>query len=88
MTCQEVSTLMSSGRARTRPVRQRLGLWLHLALCRHCRAFRGQLALIDQAARRLSLTIAGEPSPAFERSMLTRLQSSSPDRGAPPETAR
>jgi hypothetical protein len=39
ITCKQVSTLVSSGGLPAAPLTVRLGVRLHLAMCRHGRAF-------------------------------------------------
>jgi predicted anti-sigma-YlaC factor YlaD len=75
MTCKEVSTLASMGDVESAPMARRMAVWLHLAMCRHCRAFRGQMALIGRAARLVSEAFGREPSPSFEAKILEHLGS-------------
>jgi hypothetical protein len=75
MTCKEVSTLVSTGDVERAPMARRLAVWLHVAMCRHCRAFRRQIALIGRAARPVSEAFAREPSPSFEGKILEHLGS-------------
>jgi len=51
MKCREVSGLVSTGEVDTAPLRQRLGVWLHIAMCRHCRRFQQQLERLRRSAR-------------------------------------
>jgi hypothetical protein len=60
---QEVSTIVSTGEMRSAPARQRLAAWIHLAMCRHCRAFRRQ---VD--------ALTSEPSSALEHTIVNRLR--------------
>ena len=73
MTCQEVSTLVSTGDLQTASLTRRLGVGVHLAMCRHCRAFRRQVAAIGAAARALNAAFAAELRGAFEADMVQRL---------------
>ena len=73
MTCQEVSTLVSSGGRQASFLARRLGVGLHLAMCRHCRAFRRQVTAIGEAARALSAAYWTEPRAAFEADLVQRL---------------
>ena len=75
MTCKEVSTLVSMGEVAGAPVTTRMGVWMHLAMCRHCRAFRRQMALIGCAARLVATAFEREPSAAFEGRILDHLGS-------------
>jgi hypothetical protein len=50
-------------------------VWLHLAICRHCRAFRQQLVRMGGAARLVSEAFEREPSPGFEGKILQRVRS-------------
>lgn len=51
--CREVVDLVASESWRTAPLASRLGLALHLAMCRHCRAYVRGLRRLGDAARRL-----------------------------------
>ena len=75
MTCKEVSTLVSMGDVESAPMARRMAVWLHLAMCRHCRAFRHQIALIGRAARLVSEAFGREPAPSFEGKILEHLGS-------------
>jgi len=72
MTCKEVSTLVSTGDLQGAPLVKRLGVGL-LAMCRHCRAFRRQLATIGDGARALSPAFGAELGSAFEADVVQRL---------------
>jgi hypothetical protein len=74
MTCKEVSLTMSTGELETGPVSRRMAVWLHLAMCRPCRAFRRQLRSLGRAARHVSEVFEREPSGDFERTILKHLQ--------------
>ena len=73
MTCKEVSTLVSSGDLQAASLARRLGVGVHLAMCRHCRAFRRQVTAIGEAARALSAAYRTEPRAAFEADLVQRL---------------
>jgi hypothetical protein len=73
MTCKEVSTLASAGDLQAASLARRLGVGVHLAMCRHCRAFRRQLTAIGDAARALSAAFDAEPESAFEADLVQRL---------------
>ncbi len=66
MTCKEVSTLVSTGGLDDAPLRVRLAVRLHLSMCRHCRAFKGQLEALANATRVLSTSDAAELPTDFE----------------------
>lgn len=51
--CKHASHLMSQSMDRPLKVRERLGLWMHLAMCAMCRQFLSQLRLIRGALRRM-----------------------------------
>lgn len=73
MTCKAVSTLVSTGELARAPLRRRVAVWLHLAMCRHCRAFRRQLDMMARAAVIVAEAFEAEPSPDFERRTIDRL---------------
>ena len=60
MKCREVSGLVSTGDVETAPLRQRLGVWLHIAMCRHCRRFQRQLHQLRWRARTAADEAAAE----------------------------
>jgi anti-sigma factor ChrR (cupin superfamily) len=53
MTCKEVSTAVASEDLPRFSWRKRIGVRLHLLMCRHCRRYAAQLAAIGNAVRRL-----------------------------------
>ena len=75
MTCKEVSTLVSMDEVARAPVTTRMGVWMHLTMCRHCRAFRRQMALMGRAARLVVAAFEREPSAGFEGGILDHLRS-------------
>ncbi len=70
--CREVSTVTLQD-APPASLLGRAEIWLHLAMCRHCRAFRRQMALIHRAARVVGTAFDREPSAGFENKILDRL---------------
>ena len=73
MTCKEVSTLISKGELADAPLARRLAVRLHLAMCRHCRAFRRQVEAIAQAAR-AAAALNEEPGAEFESALIRRMR--------------
>lgn len=73
LTCKDLTTAVASDDLQRRSWRERLGIRLHLMLCRHCRRYVAQLAAIGNAARRLY-----RPKPpstdSLERSILESLR--------------
>ena len=61
MSCKQSSLLMSSGEVDRAPLRVRWAMWVHLFVCKSCRAFRVQLALLTDAARDVSHAAQDEP---------------------------
>ncbi len=52
--CKEVSRLVSESMDDQKlPFRKKLGLWMHLRLCRVCRGFVAQLRALREAATRM-----------------------------------
>jgi anti-sigma factor ChrR (cupin superfamily) len=72
LTCREVSTAVASGDLARLSWRGRLGVRLHLLMCRHCRRYAAQLAAIGNVVRR----IYGDEPPlkALEESILNSLR--------------
>lgn len=56
LSCRDITRLISESMDRTLPVGKRLGVRLHLILCRFCARYERQLLLIRDTVRR----IAGE----------------------------
>ena len=53
LTCKEVTTMISSDTLARRTWRERMGVKLHLMMCRHCSRYAAQLRTIATEARRL-----------------------------------
>ena len=53
LTCKEVTTMISSDTLARRAWRERMGVKLHLMMCRHCSRYAAQLRTIAAEARRL-----------------------------------
>jgi hypothetical protein len=66
MTCKEVSTMVSMGELETKRLSKRMAVWMHLAMCRHCREFERQLRSMHQAMPGVSEIFEREPSAEFE----------------------
>jgi hypothetical protein len=73
MTCHDVSTLVSTGGLPEAPLVRRLGVRMHLAMCRHCRAFRRQVETIGRAARAAGLAFERELPEDFGSRIVQRL---------------
>ena len=71
LTCKEVSTAVASEDLARLSWQKRIGVRLHLLMCRHCRRYAAQLAAIGNAARRL---YRDEPSKKLEESILNSLE--------------
>ena len=74
MTCKEVSTLVSTEQVHEAPLAQRIGVRLHLMMCRHCRRFRRQLFRIGRVAGLIAGEVEHEPSSSFEGRIVERLR--------------
>lgn len=74
MKCREVSGLVSTGDVETAPLRQRLGVWLHIAMCRHCRRFQRQLHQLRRRARTAADEAAAEMPEDLPARVLHRLR--------------
>ena len=53
LTCKELAKVIASDEFADAGWKQRLGVRLHLLMCRHCRRYRTQLRAIGAAARQL-----------------------------------
>jgi hypothetical protein len=74
ISCKEVSPLVSTGGLAEAPFARRAGVWMHLAMCRHCRAFRRQIQAIARAARALGRDFETEPGSRFESKIVETLR--------------
>ena len=74
MNCKEVSTLIARGELTQAPFMRRLAVRLHVAFCRHCRAFQRQLDAISRAARSATARLADEPGAGFEATLTRRMR--------------
>lgn len=74
MTCHDVSTLVSTGGLHETLLVRRLGVRMHLAMCRHCRAFRRQVETIGRAARAAALAFERELPEDFESKLVQRVR--------------
>lgn len=75
--CREVSKLVSESMEHELLLRQRLQIWMHLAMCRLCAGFARQLRLFRRAARENPERLAAEPAepaPALSQEARERIQ--------------
>jgi len=63
MTCRETSTIVAESTLSELPLVVRARLWLHMAACRYCRRFYGQVRAIDRGVR-AALSQVGDEMPA------------------------
>lgn len=59
--CRETARLASERMDRDLGTGERVALWLHLMMCRHCRRYAAQLKLLRRAARRVLERDAHKP---------------------------
>jgi len=60
--CREISQLVSQSMDRDLPWRQRMHVWMHLAMCRLCAGFARQLRVLRRAAHDHPERLVGDPS--------------------------
>jgi hypothetical protein len=75
--CREITKLVSESMERELPLRQRLQVWMHLAMCRLCAGFARQLRCLRRAARENPERLAAdpaEPEPALSREARERIK--------------
>lgn len=60
LTCKQTSDLISQGLDQHLPFSQRLGVRIHLLMCRTCTQYEKQLRFIRQATGKLSQDAEGE----------------------------
>jgi NMD protein affecting ribosome stability and mRNA decay len=56
--CREVVELVGTDRLASATIRERIGVRLHLLMCRHCRAYVRSLRRIAETARRLAAAVS------------------------------
>jgi hypothetical protein len=54
LSCKDVTQLLSESMDATLPVGKRIGVRLHLLICKFCARYKRQLLLIRETARRLA----------------------------------
>lgn len=72
--CKEVATLLSTDQLASQPVWRRVAVRVHLMMCRHCRRFARQMALLTQAAASLGATFDAEVGADFSRRVQEKLR--------------
>lgn len=70
LTCRDVTSLSSDYLDGELPLRRRISVRMHLALCRHCRAFMGNLQHTIALTRR----VANEPPASVSEEFIERVQ--------------
>ncbi len=84
MTCREVASLIASDGLEGAWWGRRLGVRLHLLMCRHCRRYAEQLRAIGARARKHWGRQAEDPKTLqrLERDILERSESKGPPEGS------
>ena len=73
--CKEVSTAFARGEYASASIFTKLRLQLHLAICRHCRRFKRQMELIEQALKTYAFPTPGPAAvAALEHASLKRME--------------
>ncbi|MHB8901412.1 MAG: anti-sigma factor family protein [Thermoguttaceae bacterium] len=75
--CREVSKLVSESMEHELHLRQRLQVWMHLAMCRMCAGFARQLRFLRRAARANAERFgsdSSEPEPALSQEARERMK--------------
>jgi len=64
LSCRDATRLISESMDRPLPLRKRIGMRLHLLMCRFCARYESQLLLIRETVRRIATTkdTPGAPS--------------------------
>ena len=57
LACKDVTKLLSESMDRSLPLGKRIGVRLHLIICKWCARYERQLLLIRETARRLAATV-------------------------------
>lgn len=64
LSCKDVTKLLSESMDRSLPLGKRIGVRLHLIICKWCARYGRQLLLIRETAMRLAATV-GAPGESF-----------------------
>ena len=72
--CKEVATLLSTDQVACQPVWRRAAIRVHLMMCRHCRRFARQLALLTHAAADLGAMFDAEIGADFPQRLQEKLR--------------
>lgn len=83
--CKEVSELVSQSLDRRLSPRERLGVHLHLLVCRLCRRYRRQILFLSHATRRLRAR-GPQLSPEARRRILQRIRERLEEQDGPPDS--
>ena len=62
--CKEISRLVSESMDRTLPIFQRIGIRIHLLMCRYCARYEKQLRFLRRAIRVYSSAVDNEHHPS------------------------
>jgi hypothetical protein len=82
--CKDVAELVASEAWRGPPLRRRLGVLFHLAMCRYCRAYVRHLRRIGATARRLYQGVTLDPTAAARMTAAVRRAAREGKPPAPP----
>jgi len=66
LSCKDVTRLLSESMDRSLPLGKRIGVRMHLLICRFCARYERQLLLIRETVRRISATEGGPAGAAGE----------------------
>ena len=67
---------LSTGQLADAPLGRRVGVRLHLMMCRHCSAFKRHLDALGRAAIMLGQRVGNEPPAEFESKLVEELEGS------------
>ena len=84
LACSEVTRLWATEEIRRAPLTRRLAVRMHLVMCRYCRRYVRELAMIGAAARRAAGQLLGvaTSAPDLERRLLEEVRRANRSRGA------
>ena len=74
LSCKDVTQLLSESMDASLPIGKRIGVRLHLLICKFCLRYKRQLLLIRETARRLAATedVPGETLSAEARDRIRK----------------
>lgn len=85
MHCKETARLVSEMKDHRISLRQRIGVYVHIVMCRMCRAYNAQLSAITRLSRRAGSTAMARGTATMPPEAKARLRACMKDRLSRPQ---